>query len=89
MMAYTLFIAAGLHLWQARGTPAKKSALVLCGLVTAQAILGIATLVHLVPISLALAHQFGALAVVGHAAGYVQRLSAHRTVSASTVAVPA
>ncbi len=74
MVAYALFVAAGLHVLQARGTPVAKSAIVLFGLVTAQAVIGIATLVHLVPISLALLHQLGALAVIGHATGYVYRV---------------
>jgi heme A synthase len=39
-------------------------------------VLGVLTLVHLVPIPLALAHQFGALAVIGHGVGYVQRTNA-------------
>ncbi len=76
MTAYALFAAAGLHALQARGTPVSKSAVVLFGLVAAQAVLGVLTLVHLVPIPLALAHQFGALAVIGHGAGYVQRTNA-------------
>lgn len=75
MAAYALFVAAGLHVAQARSTPVVKSAVVLFGLVTLQAVIGIATLVHTVPISLALLHQFGALAVIGHAAGYVHRVS--------------
>lgn len=76
MVAYALLIAAGLHAWQARGTPVAKSAIVLFGLVCAQALIGIMTLIHTVPISLALLHQFGALAVIGHGAGYLQRVRA-------------
>jgi cytochrome c oxidase assembly protein subunit 15 len=76
MVAYALLIAAAQHAWQARGTPAAKSAIVLYGLLTVQALIGIATLVHTVPISLALLHQFGALAVIGHGAGYLQRVRA-------------
>lgn len=73
MTAYALLIAAILHAIQARGTPLGKSAIVLAGLVLLQAVLGVLTLVHLVPISLALAHQLGALFVIGHGAGHVQR----------------
>jgi cytochrome c oxidase assembly protein subunit 15 len=76
MTAYALLIAAILHAVQARGTALGKSAIVLAGLVLLQAVLGIMTLVHLVPISLALAHQLGALFVIGHGAGHVQRASA-------------
>jgi cytochrome c oxidase assembly protein subunit 15 len=73
MVGYALFVAATLHAWQTRGTALSKSAIVLFGLVTAQATIGILTLVHVVPISLALLHQFGALAVIGHAAPHVRR----------------
>lgn len=76
MVAYTLFIAAGLHALQARGTPVARSAVVLFGIVAVQACIGIVTLVHVVPISLALLHQFGALAVIGHGTGYLRRVSA-------------
>jgi cytochrome c oxidase assembly protein subunit 15 len=76
MTAYALLIAVVLHAVQARGTPVGKSAIVLTGLVAFQALLGILTLVHLVPISLALAHQLGALFVIGHGAGHVYRASA-------------
>jgi cytochrome c oxidase assembly protein subunit 15 len=76
MTAYTLLIAALLHAVQARHSALKKSAIVLAGLVLLQAVLGILTLVNLVPIPLALAHQLGALFVIGHGAGHVQRASA-------------
>jgi cytochrome c oxidase assembly protein subunit 15 len=76
MTAYALLAATALHALQARGTPVSKSAIVLFGLVAGQAVLGVLTLVNLVPIPLALAHQFGALAVIGHATGYVQRTRA-------------
>ncbi|BCJ90671.1 heme A synthase [Terrihabitans soli] len=76
MTAYLLLIAAILHAFQARGTAAGKSAIVLAGLVTLQAVLGILTLVHLVPIPLALAHQLGALFVIGHGTGHVWKVSA-------------
>jgi cytochrome c oxidase assembly protein subunit 15 len=76
MTAYLLFIAAALHTFQARGTETAKSAKVLFGMVLGQAVLGIWTLLEIVPISLALAHQFGALAVIGHAVANVQRLTA-------------
>lgn len=73
MTAYTLLIVAVLHAVQARGTALGKSAIVLAGLVSLQAVIGILTLVHLVPISLALAHQLGALFVIGHGTGHVWR----------------
>jgi cytochrome c oxidase assembly protein subunit 15 len=76
MMAYALLIAAVLHAVQARGSGLAKSSIVLAGLVVLQAVLGVVTLVHLVPISLALAHQLGALFIIGHGAGHVQRARA-------------
>jgi len=76
MAAYALLIAAALHVWQARGTVLSKSAVVLLGLVVAQALIGIVTLVHAVPLLLALLHQLGALAVIGHGGGYVRRAQA-------------
>jgi cytochrome c oxidase assembly protein subunit 15 len=76
MMAYTLWTASLLHVLQARHTAGLRPALVLFAVVSTQALLGILTLVNLVPISLALAHQFGALAVIAHAASNVQRFNA-------------
>lgn len=78
MTAYTLLIVAILHALQARGTALRKSAIVLVGLVALQAVIGILTLVHLVPISLALAHQLGALLVIGHGTAHVWKASAGR-----------
>ncbi len=75
MTAYLLFALAAFYAFQARGTETEKSAKVLFGMVLGQAILGIWTLLEIVPISLALAHQFGALAVIGHAVANVQRLT--------------
>lgn len=45
-------------------------------LVTAQAIIGIATLLHHVPLSLAIAHQAFAVVVLTAAVVHAQRLSA-------------
>jgi len=51
---------------------------VLVGLVTLQAVLGILTLVHQVPIGLALTHQAGAILVLALAVVHAQRLSPSR-----------
>jgi cytochrome c oxidase assembly protein subunit 15 len=76
MMAYALWTASLLHVLQARGTAGMRSAVALFIAVNVQAVLGVLTLVNLVPISLALLHQFGALGVIAHAAGNVQRFNA-------------
>jgi cytochrome c oxidase assembly protein subunit 15 len=76
MTAYTLLIVAILHALQARGTSLRKSAVVLAVLVLVQAMLGILTLIHQVPIPLALAHQLGALFVIGHGSVHLWRASA-------------
>ena len=55
--------------------PAMTHALVLVGLVTLQAALGIVTLVHQVPIGLALAHQAGAILVLALAVVHAQRMA--------------
>ncbi len=62
--AYLLFALTLAHAWQARNTSHARSALVLAMLVTLQAVLGIATLVMVVPLHLALTHQFGAMIVL-------------------------
>lgn len=76
MLAYTLLLAALLHVWQARGSVLAKSSVVLLGLVLVQALIGIMTLIHQVPISLALVHQLGALAIIGHGTAYLYRARA-------------
>ena len=58
--AYVLFLLAWWHAWRSRGT----GALVLALLVTAQATLGIATLLAMVPMDLGLTHQLGAVIVL-------------------------
>lgn len=75
MIAYALWALTLLHALDASptgGTVARR-AWVLFALVSAQALLGILTLVHQVPLDLALTHQFGAtivlIAAVVHRAG--------------------
>ncbi|WP_127089434.1 COX15/CtaA family protein [Aquabacter cavernae] len=69
MIAYTIWAVALLHALHAgmRGGPAARQAWILLGLVTLQAALGILTLLYVVPIDIALAHQFGATVVLVYA----------------------
>ena len=62
--AYTLFVVAMLHAFFARRTPQAASAQRVAILILLQAVLGIATLINVVPLPLALAHQFGAVIVL-------------------------
>lgn len=79
MVAYLLVTAAIVAMIRARryapGTPAARGATLLAGLVLAQAMIGIATLVLVVPISLGLLHQFGAAVVLIAATRHLARLS--------------
>ena len=70
MSAYLLLAATAAHALDARlrfGGAYARGALVLLALVVAQAMIGVATLVTQVPIGWALAHQLGAIVVLGHA----------------------
>jgi cytochrome c oxidase assembly protein subunit 15 len=74
MMAYFLWFAAlGYALYQARGFAARQ-AWVLFALVTAQAVLGIVTLLYAVPLTLGLAHQAGAVVVLAYASYHAAML---------------
>lgn len=80
MLAYTIWILAILHMcdaWRARY--AIYGAVVLAGAVTVQAGLGVVTLLHNVPILLALAHQVLAIVVLTIAVVHAERLS-HRMI---------
>jgi heme a synthase len=80
IVAYVLFGVALVHAIDAQRSgpfhPAKR-AVILFALVTAQAILGIVTLLHVSPLSLSLAHQAGAVAVLLAATVQVARLAPH------------
>jgi cytochrome c oxidase assembly protein subunit 15 len=84
MTAYTLFALAILHSADAirsrAGSAAVNGALWLAAAMTLQAVLGILTLLHQVPIGLALAHQAVAILVLTLAILQVERLSARRPV---------
>ena len=75
VVAYILFVAAIAHAWQMRATPFAGRAALLAGLVLLQAALGIATLLTVVPLPLALAHQFGAVAVLSVAVVHLRELT--------------
>lgn len=64
MVAYGVFLLALVHAVRSRGTAAAAGAWALFAAVTAQATLGVLALVHMVPLSLGLAHQFGAVVVL-------------------------
>jgi cytochrome c oxidase assembly protein subunit 15 len=59
-----------------RGGPVLAHALALVAAVTLQAALGIATLLHMVPIGLALMHQAMAVIVLSIAVVHAERMSA-------------
>jgi heme a synthase len=83
MVAYALFAMALLHALDAVRSRAARSvvngAIWLVGFVTLQATLGILTLLHQVPMDLALAHQAVAIAVLTLAVFQAERLAGGRT----------
>jgi len=82
MTAYALLVLAVLHAFDAvrsrAGAAVVNGALGLAAVMTVQAILGILTLLHQVPISLALAHQAGAIVVLTLAIFQAERLAARQ-----------
>jgi len=80
MTAYVLLVLALLHAIDAavalRRGPALTMALALAGMVTIQAMLGILTLIHEVPIMLALLHQAMAILVLAISVVHVERIAA-------------
>ena len=84
MMAYAIWLFAAWHAYDAwtsarANDGTKRGALAVFALVTAQATLGILTLLHQVPLSLAIAHQALAVIVLTVAVAHAQRLSAPAT----------
>ncbi len=74
--AYAIWVATAVHALDARrmgDRPTQRGAIVLVAMVSLQAVVGILTLLHQVPLLLALAHQAMAMVVLGvavlHAAG--------------------
>jgi cytochrome c oxidase assembly protein subunit 15 len=71
LVAYGLLALAFWHLWTARGSAFAKGSVVLFGLVCAQAVIGIVTLMLVVPLWAGLLHQGFALLVLGHAVAHM------------------
>ena len=80
MLAYAIFVLALLHALDVARTvrrgPVLAHSLALAAAITLQAALGIATLLHAVPIGLALAHQAMAIVVLSIAVVHAERMSA-------------
>lgn len=94
MLAYALWLATLLHALQARRTGgfAASQAWILFALMSAQAALGILTLVFVVPLDIALTHQFGATMVLIAATlhvGDLSRKARETTVPAGLSSAPA
>ncbi|MEW6256856.1 MAG: COX15/CtaA family protein [Pseudomonadota bacterium] len=75
MIAYTLWAVALVHALLAGRGAAARQAWILFALVSLQAALGILTLVYVVPIDIALTHQFGATIVLIYATLHLCDLS--------------
>ena len=91
MLAYTLFAFAIVHAVDAirlRAGSAVNGALWIAGAVTVQAALGILTLIHQTPISLALLHQAGAIVVLTLALAQMHRFSSRRARQAPVLGEP-
>lgn len=73
--AYLLFALALWHALALRGTALARRAWHLFGLVTAQAVLGIVTLLLVVPIWAGLAHQALAFLVLGYAVSHAMKMA--------------
>jgi cytochrome c oxidase assembly protein subunit 15 len=82
MVAYAIVVLALLHALDARAAlrrgPVVARALALAVVVTAQAALGILTLLYVVPIDLALAHQAVAIVALSLAVVHAERVVARR-----------
>jgi cytochrome c oxidase assembly protein subunit 15 len=78
MVGYLLFAVALLHALQARGSSHGRNAVLLAALVTLQAAIGIATLLMVVPLHLALAHQLGAAVILWVAIAHRRGMAAAR-----------
>jgi cytochrome c oxidase assembly protein subunit 15 len=76
MLAYAIWLAAVLHACDAwRSRPGMRGAALLAGMVTAQAALGIATLLNAAPLPLALTHQMFAILTFTVAVVHAEKLS--------------
>lgn len=86
MLAYALWLATLFHALHARraGGAAAQGAWLLFALVTTQAALGVLALLFVVPLDIALAHQFGATVVLIAATIHVGDLGRRRRVASVT-----
>jgi cytochrome c oxidase assembly protein subunit 15 len=83
MLAYTIFLLALAHAYDARRGAAARGALLFAAAVTMQAALGIVTLLYAAPLALAMAHQLLAIVVLTIGVVHAQALSKHRQSGAS------
>jgi cytochrome c oxidase assembly protein subunit 15 len=86
MVAYLLFAVALLHAVQTRGSEHRHFALLLAAAVTLQAALGIATLLLVVPIDVALTHQLGAVVVLWLAVTHFRQVRGPSAATGTTAA---
>ncbi len=75
MVAYLILALAAIHAVRARGTGAARGAVVLVLAVATQAAIGIAAIVHEMPLPVALLHQFGAVIVLSLAVLHLRSMS--------------
>jgi heme a synthase len=91
MMAYAIVVLAILHVVDVartvRGGVALSGALVLASVITLQAAVGILTLLHVVPLGLALTHQALAVVTLAIAVVHAERISPRRA-TASEIGQP-
>ncbi|MEI8146747.1 MAG: COX15/CtaA family protein [Alphaproteobacteria bacterium] len=86
--AYALLALTLWHAWRASGTAAQTGARVLAGLMIAQAVIGIITLMWVVPLAAGLLHQAFALVVLGHAVSHGHSLMTSPTEERLAEGVP-
>jgi cytochrome c oxidase assembly protein subunit 15 len=93
MVAYTIVVLAWLHALDVvttlRRGPIVAHALALAVIVTLQAALGILTLLYVVPIDLALAHQAGAIIALSLAVIYAERVVGRRATTLAGIVAAA
>jgi len=83
MVAYLLLLGAGVHVFHAWRSAYFRSAVLIALLVASQAFIGIATLIMVVPLELALVHQLGAAVVLWAAIVHLRRLPVREIVAAA------
>jgi cytochrome c oxidase assembly protein subunit 15 len=86
--AYLVFAAALVHALRTSRTPHAAGRWALVALVTLQAAIGVATLLYVVPLSLALLHQLGAVVVLWVAVAHLRSLSSPLPVDGEPESMP-